>query len=196
MKKNIGALILAGGKSRRMNGNNKAFLPYKDKNFLEVIREALESFENIYLSVDDKEKYKNLNYELIEDEYKGIGPISGLYSCLKNAKEDYIFVTACDMPKIKKEFIDFLCSNINEKYDALVIKDSENKIYPIGAVYSKRILPIIKNHIDKKDYKLKNLVNDINADIIPLSESMFHEDILSNINNPMEYEKLKEELKK
>ena len=77
-----------------------------------------------------------------------------------------------------------------------IIKDSENKIYPIGAVYSKRILPIIKNHIDKKDYKLKNLVKDINADIIPLSESMFHEDVLSNINNPMEYEKLKKELKK
>lgn len=196
MKNNIGALILAGGKSRRMNGNNKAFLAYENKNFLEVIREELESFENVYLSVDDKEKYKNLDYELIEDEYKDIGPISGLYSCLKNAKENYIFVTACDMPKIKKEFISFLCNNINENYDAVVIKDNKDKIYPIGAVYSKKIVPVIKEHIDKKDYKLQNLVKDINANIISLNESMFNEDVLSNINNPIEYEKLKSEFKK
>ncbi|MCR4943475.1 MAG: NTP transferase domain-containing protein, partial [Clostridium sp.] len=38
----ISALVLAGGKSSRMNGNNKAFLSYNNKSFLENIIDALE----------------------------------------------------------------------------------------------------------------------------------------------------------
>ena len=196
MKKNICALILAGGKSRRMNGNNKAFLTYGDKSFIEVISEALESFNAIYVSVDDKEKYKSLNYDLIEDEYKGIGPISGLYSCLKNMKCDYVFITACDMPKLRKDFVEFLCSKIEDSYDAVVIKDDSDRFYPLSAIYSKKILPIVKNHIDEENYKMQNLVRCINAKIISLNDIPFKDEVLSNINNCDEYEKLKLELEK
>ena len=63
----ISALVLAGGKSSRMNGNNKAFLKYKNKTFIENILEVLHEFNKIYVSVDNKEKYKDLDYELIED---------------------------------------------------------------------------------------------------------------------------------
>lgn len=39
----ICALVLAGGKSSRMNGNNKAFLKYQDKTFIENILEVLKN---------------------------------------------------------------------------------------------------------------------------------------------------------
>ena len=78
----ICALVLAGGKSSRMNGNNKAFLKYKSSTFIESIISELKDFNKIYISVDNKEKYKNLNYELIEDEFEEIGPIGGIYSVL------------------------------------------------------------------------------------------------------------------
>lgn len=191
----ICALVLAGGKSTRMNGNNKAFLKYKDRTFIENILEILKEFKKVYISVDDKEKYKNLNYELIEDEYKGIGPISGLYSCLKNMKCEYVFVTACDMPKLRKDFTEFLCSKIDDSYDAVVIKDNSGRFYPLGAIYSKRILPIVKNHIDEENYKMQNLIRCINAKIISLNKIPFKDEVLSNINNINEYEKLKLEFK-
>ncbi|WP_155738348.1 molybdenum cofactor guanylyltransferase, partial [Clostridium saccharobutylicum] len=63
----ISALVLVGGKSRRMNGNNKAFLKFENKSFIEKITDQLTEFHNIYISVDDKEKYKNLNFILLKD---------------------------------------------------------------------------------------------------------------------------------
>ena len=57
----ICALVLAGGKSSRMNGNNKAFLKYQDKTFIENILEVLKKFNKIYISVDNIEKYNYLN---------------------------------------------------------------------------------------------------------------------------------------
>lgn len=81
---NISAVVLAGGKSTRMKGNNKAYLTYKNEKFIDIILKTLENeFSNIYISVDHKEKYKNFGYELIEDLFSEIGPISGIYSSLK-----------------------------------------------------------------------------------------------------------------
>lgn len=146
----ICALILAGGKSSRMKGNNKAFLSFNNKSFIENIIYALEDVKDIYISVDDKNKYKDLNYPLIEDEYKDIGPMGGMYSAFKKIHSEFVIVVACDMPKINKEFIEFLKENVREDDSCIVLKDSNNKLYPLGAVYNRNILFVIEEMIEKK----------------------------------------------
>ncbi|MGN0144749.1 MAG: molybdenum cofactor guanylyltransferase [Clostridium sp.] len=186
----ICALVLAGGKSTRMNGNNKAFLKYKDRTFIENILEVLKGFKKVYISVDDKEKYKNLNYELIEDEYKEIGPIGGIYSALKVIKEDYIFITACDMPKISVELIDILKYNLDTGDKCIVFEDEKGRIYPLGGIYSKDCLPYVEEMINNKNYRLTYLVKKLNGKIISLNNAGLSEDALRNINNPEEYNEL------
>lgn len=186
----ICALVLAGGKSTRMSGNNKAFLKYKDKTFIENILEVLKEFKKIYISVDDKEKYKDLDYELIEDEYKEIGPIGGIYSALKVIEEDYVFITACDMPKISMELIDILKYNLNENDKCIVFEDKSGRIYPLGGIYSKDCLPYVKEMIYSNNYKLTSLVKKLNGKIISLKNVDISEEVLRNINNPEEYNDL------
>ncbi|MBD7909893.1 MULTISPECIES: molybdenum cofactor guanylyltransferase [Clostridium] len=188
----IAALVLVGGKSRRMNGNNKAFLKFKNKSFIEKITDELKVFDTIYISVDDKEKYKDLNYTLLEDIYKDIGPIGGIYSALKTIDERYIFVTACDMPKITKDFIEFICNSITEGIQCVVVQDEKGRIYPLGAIYSKDMIYNIENMIEEKDYKLLNLISRVKTKIIPLSETKFDKCILENINNLEQYNKLED----
>jgi len=55
----IGAVILAGGKSRRM-GTNKASLSYEGQSFLERITKELACFDEIILSTGDNMQYKEL----------------------------------------------------------------------------------------------------------------------------------------
>lgn len=190
----INALVLVGGKSRRMNGNNKAFLKFENKSFIEKITDQLTEFHNIYISVDDKDKYKNLNFILLEDICKDIGPMGGIYSALKAIDEKYIFVTACDMPKITKEFVQFICNSITEDIQCVVTQDEEGRIYPLGGVYSKDIIYIIEDMIEQKDYKLLNLIKRAKSKIISLSDTKFNKNILDNINNLEQYDKL--EIKK
>ncbi|OOM09163.1 molybdenum cofactor guanylyltransferase [Clostridium saccharobutylicum] len=190
----ISALVLVGGKSRRMNGNNKAFLKFENKSFIEKITDQLTEFHNIYISVDDKEKYKNLNFVLLEDICKDIGPMGGIYSALKAIDEKYIFVTACDMPKITKEFAQFICNSITEDIQCVVTQDEEGRIYPLAGVYSKDIIYIIEEMIKQKDYKLLNLIKRAKSKIISLSDTKFNKNILDNINNLEQYDKL--EIKK
>ena len=55
MKINKTLAILAGGKSSRMNYNNKALLSYKEKTFIENIIEAGKNFKKVVIVANNKE---------------------------------------------------------------------------------------------------------------------------------------------
>lgn len=107
--------ILAGGKSSRMNYNNKALLIYKEKTFIENIINAGKDFDEIIIIANNKEDYKNLHLKVYADIYVGNGPLSGIHSALKNSKNNKVLCIACDMPLVSKETLDTIGS-INGDY--------------------------------------------------------------------------------
>lgn len=185
-----------GGKNSRMNGNVKGLLKIKNKTFLEKIKETLNSFSSIYLSINDKfskeqkQNFEKMGFKIIEDIYKEIGPLGGMYSSLLNCKEEYLFITACDMPFITKESIEVLCSKIDKNVDIIVFCDKNNKLYPLGAIYSKNILPIIEEMIEKKYYKLSYLIENSKFVKVNIEDTDIKLEVLSNINTPQEYNSL------
>ena len=190
----IGALILMGGKNSRMNGNVKGLLKIKNSTFLEKIQETLNDFSSIYLSINDKfskeqkQNFENMGFKIIEDIYKEIGPLGGIYSSLLNCKEEYLFITACDMPFITKNSIEVLCNKVDKNTDGVVFYDKNNKLYPLGAIYSKNVLPIIEEMIEKKYYKLSYLIEKSNFVEINIEKTDIPLKVLSNINTLQEYD--------
>ena len=190
----IGALILMGGKNSRMNGNDKGLLKIKNSTFLEKIQETLNDFSSIYLSINDKfskeqkQNFENMGFKIIEDIYKEIGPLGGIYSSLLNCKEEYLFITACDMPFITKNSIEVLCNKVDKNTDGVVFYDKNNKLYPLGAIYSKNVLPIIEEMIEKKYYKLSYLIEKSNFVKINIEKTDIPLKVLSNINTLQEYD--------
>ena len=190
----IGALILMGGKNSRMNGNVKGLLKIKNSTFLEKIQETLNDFSSIYLSINDKfskeqkQNFENMGFKIIEDIYKEIGPLGGIYSSLLNCKEEYLFITACDMPFITKNSIEVLCNKVDKNTDGVVFYDKNNKLYPLGAIYSKNVLPIIEEMIEKKYYKLSYLIEKSNFVKINIEKPDIPLKVLSNINTLQEYD--------
>ena len=190
----IGALILMGGKNSRMNGNVKGLLKLNNMTFLEKIKETLDDFSSIYLSINDKfskeqkQNFENMGFKIIEDIYKEIGPLGGIYSSLLNCKEEYLFITACDMPFITKNSIEVLCNKVDKNTDGVVFYDKNNKLYPLGAIYSKNVLPIIEEMIEKKYYKLSYLIEKSNFVKINIEKTDIPLKVLSNINTLQEYD--------
>ena len=52
--------ILAGGKSSRMNYNNKALLNYKERKFIEHIIDAGKGYKEIIIIANKKEEYEEI----------------------------------------------------------------------------------------------------------------------------------------
>ncbi len=187
----ISGIILSGGKSSRM-GTDKCLLKLHDKTFVEIQVNNLSKVCNqVIISSNKPEDFEYLNIEIVKDEFNDCGPISGIYSSLKRAKNNYSFIISCDTPMLNTGFLNHLISNV-EKFDAIV-PVYKNKIYPTTAIYSNNCIPIIEESIKNKNYKLIDLLKKLNTKFLKISEndSFFNNDLLSNINTIEDYNKIR-----
>ncbi|PLX09954.1 MAG: molybdenum cofactor guanylyltransferase [Marinilabiliales bacterium] len=184
-KREISGIILSGGKSSRM-GSEKGMKIFNGKPLIEYAIEALGiSCKNIIISTNNPEFYEKYNIPLIKDEIKNIGPMGGIYSCLRQSNTEYNLVLSCDMPFIDKELISYLINAISSDYTAVVPVHDENKLEPLCAVYSRTSLITIEKQIWKEDYKLMNLLNEINVKKLIIDEwDRFDMNYFRNFNSP------------
>lgn len=189
--KDINVLILAGGKGSRMNYCNKALLEYNNETFINHLKPLFSNFSKIYLSLNSEQDIPIDGFIKIVDEYKEIGPISGLYKGILESNLDYIFTVPCDVPNLTKDFIKYICNFVSSDFDAFIVKDKNGFIHPLLGIYSKKALPIIKTAIDNKDFKILNLINNLNVRFIDLKYTIFDDkNILKNINTLEDYNSL------
>ena len=188
MKINKTLAILAGGKSSRMNYNNKALLSYKEKTFIEHIIEAGENFKKVVIVANNKELYSDFNVDVISDIYVGNGPLSGIHSALVNSSNDKVLCVACDMPLISKKTLEFL-GNIEEDYEVLIPKVND-RLQPLCSIYSKKILGPVETALKNGDNKLQKLIRNLNY--VEIDEKNFKEEEFFNINTPSDYKRLEE----
>ena len=178
----ISCAILAGGKNVRMNGQNKAFLTTaQNQTFVERLINELKDFDEVMISCANPEDYEKFNIKLVEDEIKGIGPLGGIYSCLKQAGNEHLFVCAVDMPGIKKELVQFMAQFISSDYDAYIVK-TDNKLHTVCAIYRKTLLDAMENSIKNGNYVILNPLDQGSVKYIDLKYSCFGDDVVSNIN--------------
>lgn len=140
------AIILAGGKSSRMNYVDKAFLDVYGMPMIKHVLNKFEGVDDIIIVTNKPEDYKQLGVRVVTDIIPQRGPLSGMHSGLVHAKHDYSFITACDIPLVPKEFIDY-CFSLEKDYDVAV--PYWNGFYePTCGMYSKNVLPEIIKAID------------------------------------------------
>lgn len=180
-KERITGIILAAGKSSRM-GTEKGLLPYISGNFIENIINTIQPFCDEILISSNANHYNYLGYKIIKDNYKDIGPISGLEACLSESKTDKNLFLTCDSPTIKEEFISSLISNSED--NVITYLSCKNNVYPLSAVYRKSILPIIKNQILNNKLRIKDLLN------LTLTKNIEISEPLLNFNTPEDLKQL------
>ncbi len=180
--------ILAGGKSSRM-GKNKALLEYESDTFIGRIIGEFEG-KDIIISSSGQKEYEKFSVKTVTDEHEDIGPVEGIRQILKASDKEYVFICACDMPFITNKIADYIAEFISSDYDCYVITD-EDRIHPLCAIYSKRILPVIERLIADGDYKLRLILENTRTKYISLGNTVFGKKIVRNVNTKDEYTRLK-----
>lgn len=179
------AYILIGGQSSRM-GMPKGNLKLNGMSFIEHINICLKPYaKNIYL-VGDKTHYDHLGLERIPDQNPNMGPISGIYSALSHSSTNWNFILSCDIPSLKMEILEKLLPKNDGQKEASILKD-KNRLHPLIGLYPKSAIPTVKMQIKKGDFKLLNLLEQLNFNAIEMQEN------IPNINTDKDYQKLKDE---
>jgi molybdenum cofactor guanylyltransferase len=189
-----GAIILSGGKSRRM-GTNKALLPISEKPSIERIKDELgKQFHDMVLVTNNHDIYEFLQIKMVGDQYPGKGPLAGIHAGLMAAVHDVNLVVACDMPFVSAGLGAKLVENIRD-YDA-VVPIIGGTMHPLFAVYRKSIIKEIESCLKNNSLRMIHMLDNMN--VLYLTEQDLQDfndeslaQIFFNMNHPEEYENAK-----
>lgn len=186
------AIILVGGKSRRM-GANKAFLTLKGKTFLERQIDILTGiFDNVIISANLPQEYEIFNIPVIVDIYPEKGPLGGIYTGLINSKSFYTFILACDMPFVEKDLITHLVNYTkSEEYDVVIPRNGK-QLEPLHAIYSTNCIAPIKNQIENDNLRIVDFFSQVKVKEVDISNfisSNKHKKSLINLNTLEDYKR-------
>lgn len=185
------AVILAGGKSRRMKKDKMELLIGNETFLQSAVNRFNGCFDNVFVSVGDPIKYSGISAEMLADIYKGCGPMSGLHAALKQTEEDGVFLVAADMPYADplaaKRIIELAGSN-----DICLMASGSSRFEPLFGYYSQNILPLVENALQSGNYKIADLLDKASLRLVTTAElgNLWNEKLLLNINYPEDYEKL------
>jgi molybdenum cofactor guanylyltransferase len=190
LEPDITGVILVGGKSRRM-GRDKAFLEVAGRPLFEIILELFQAnFARVLLVGDRGERFAGYGLPVVPDIFPG-SSLGGLYTGLRHAETDHVFVASCDLPFPSAQVLRYLCS-LKEGFDA-VVASTEYGYEPLFALYSKSCLAPIKALLDRGEFCAYAYYPQIRVRYVPPEElAPFDPDgrAFLNLNTPEEFARI------
>ena len=141
------AIVLAGGRSRRMKAD-KAALKVGGKTLLEhVLGQIGPYFDEVIVSVSPGQTQSlpagsSSAPRFVEDETPDLGPLGGILSGLKSAANDACMVIACDIPEVDLSLLRTLASATCGS--EITVPVGPSGLYEsLFAIYRKSVIPRI-----------------------------------------------------
>ena len=160
------AVIIAGGFNKRIK-MIKPLINLGGKQILIRINESIKDlFSDIILVIrknqddDIPDLGIALNMYIVEDFYPDKGPLSGIYSGIKNSINQQVFIIGGDYPFLSKEFIKLLLNKSKNNKSTFIKNNSI--INPLHAVYIKNDWEkIFKTYLTEKlELSPKKIITD------------------------------------
>ena len=125
------------------------------------------------------------------DEVKGIGPLGGIYSCLKKSSNEMNLVLSYDMPLVNESLFKLLLSE-REEYEIVLPAMQGKRPEPLCGLYNKSITEVMGQMIKQQDFAVKHLLTRCNNKIVSISKKLecWLPDLFLNINSKEDLHRL------
>ncbi|MET0516460.1 MAG: molybdenum cofactor guanylyltransferase [Nitrospiraceae bacterium] len=185
------AVVIAGGKSRRM-GQDKRFLKVGGISLLDRTVNVLEGmFPAVVLALAEPLAHWNARgHRLVYDAVPDRGSLGGLYTGLMASHSSWIFAVACDMPFLDPAVIHHMAGFMVGS--DIVAAKLASGFQPLHGFYSRQCIPILERMINAQRLRMQDIFAeaDVRVRIVPESEAMsIDPQLLSfrNVNTPEEF---------
>ena len=190
---NILPVVLAGGKSKRF-GEDKSQVKLGEKILIDyILSELIDEFKEVLIVANDPIKHLSSdNIIKIEDFKKNLGPLGGVYTSMRWAKDknkSYKWIASfpSDTPFFNKSIFNSFLKKINEKESELFFMRCNEKRHNIFGLWSIDLIDQLEKDLETGSRKVENWANKIGVKTINMTFEK--EDPFFNINT-------KEDLKK
>ena len=190
-KEDITGIILAGGKSSRL-GKEKGLCDFKGKALVSYAIDTLKPLcGQMMISANYfPEKYAAFGIPVIADETKDIGPMGGIFSCLRKSNTRHNLVLSCDTPFVNTAVFQFLLKALKNE-QVLTPAHETFLIEPLSAYYNINVIGNMETAIRNNQFKMMDLFKQVRFKSINMDEKLpfFSDFLFLNLNTPDDLEK-------
>ncbi len=175
--------VLCGGASRRM-GTDKALLPVDGVPMAVRVATALRAAgcDPVVAIGGDIEALAALGLRVVPDEFPGEGPLGGVITALGHFQQaDAVVIVACDLPHLTSRSVSALVTAHHGSPDHAVdvAMAGAERTQPACAVWSPRVVDLLRSAFDGGERRLTAAVDSINAVVVTVDPQD-----LANVNTP------------
>ena len=158
----ISAVLLAGGKSRRM-GQDKSTILFRNVPLWQIQLDLLRKLplQELFISAQTDPPWRPVGIKFVPDNQPSRGPLSGIAASLLRISTDHLLALAIDMPFMTEGYLRSLCEKVERGRG--VVPLIENRAEPLTAIYPREAHDHAIAALSGSDFSLQSLVGKLIA---------------------------------
>jgi len=180
----ITGLLLAGGRARRMGGEDKGLLPLAGQPLAAwALKNLSAQVDSLLISANrNHERYRELGAEVVSDTLGDFsGPLAGFAAGLAQIQTPWLVTVPCDSPLVVPDYVSRLWAAIEPGgIDAVVAHDG-NRLQPVFSLLRRGVLGDLEDFLDLGERKIDLWLERLSWRIVDFSDAP---DMFLNVNTP------------
>jgi molybdenum cofactor guanylyltransferase len=182
----ITAVILAGGKARRMEGEDKGLITLNDRAMIDYIISALRPQAGTIIINANRNQAQYSLYGLpviadIMEDY--LGPLVGMATGMQNSDTPYIVTAPCDSPFIPDALVEKLYRTLADNQADISVAHDGTRMQPVFALLRCNLLPDLLAYLEGGGRKIDSWYKQHRLAIADFSAAP---DTFLNLNTPQD----------
>jgi len=181
-------VILAGGLSRRMGGEEKSLMTLHGSTTIERVKSRLSSqIDDIVINANgDAERFSHLNLPVVADTVEGfVGPLAGVLAGMRwaaeNSKHTHIITAAADTPFFPEDY----AMRMKEAETQIVLASSNGRRHPVFGLWPISLADALEHFlVVEENRKVMLFVERYSNSIVEFPNAENGDDQFFNVNTP------------
>ena len=143
----ITGVILAGGKARRMGGQDKGLLPLAGKPLIAHVLERLApQVDRVSINANrNQTRYADLGVPVFSDQLDDYqGPLAGMAAALEQAETELVMLLPCDSPFIPPDLVARLQQALDSQQQDIAVAHDGQRMQPVWVLLRRELLPSLQ----------------------------------------------------
>lgn len=177
----ITAVILAGGRAKRMSGADKGLIDYRGRKLIEhVIDRISPQVDAIVISANrNLGAYAGFGFPVVSDSSAEFqGPLAGLAAAMQNISSPLVLSVACDLPNLPLDLVPRLRAALGNKHAAIAATSDGRQ--NVVALYRRDVGTTMQNYLAGGGRKVADWQSSLAYTTVQFDDTA----AFANINSP------------
>ncbi len=194
MSSQVEAVILAGGRARRMGGEDKGLVELKGQ---PMIRYAIDRLQpqtaDLMINANrNQQAYEAFGFPVFCDEQEGFhGPLSGMVSALKRTKAGYLLTAPCDCPLLPTDLASRMVAELESQGADMAVASDGERHQPVVLLLKPELLDSMQAFLDAGDRKIDLWYTQHKVAVVSFADQPM---AFVNVNTPEQIQQLADSL--